>query len=117
MPGIFVRPDADWQMVRVVASFEVDPDVPDAFVTNTIYPQRRELWIKQMALRGYMHRGGVYLFPKRYAVTETSDDGAASVGRYEHRDARRQKVSRKMMAYFWKRKAVVPAQDVEEPHG
>ena len=117
MPGIFVRPDADWQMVRVVASFEVDPDVPESFVAHTIYPQRREVWIRQMALRGYMHRGGVYLFPKRYAVTETNDDDTPTAGVYEHREHRREKVSRKMMAYFWKRKAIVSAQDVEEPHG
>lgn len=110
MPGIFVRPDATHAMVLIVATFDVDADTPELLVQEKIYPEKIQAWLRQMAARGYTHRGGVYRFPKRYAAIETNDDGSVRLGAYEHREERRQKVARKMAAYFWRRAPVVTAE-------
>lgn len=117
MPALFFQPDATWEQVMVIGSFEVDADVPPRFVADSIYPERRRQWIEQMARQGYLHRGGVYLFSKPYAVTETTDNDRPTLGRYEHDATRRGRVNRKMAAYFWRRKPLVEGAAAEALHG
>lgn len=115
MPAFFVRPDVTWDAVHIVGSFEVDADIPGPFVRACIFPEKAKAFIDQMARRGYQHQGGVYLFPRSYAVTETSDDDTVTAGVYEEDEAKRARVSRKMLARFLVRKPIVYASNLPEP--
>jgi hypothetical protein len=115
MPGIFVAPDRQWRTVDITGSFDVDADMPDATVRNRVFPEKARAFVEQMGKRGYRHDGGkVWLYRKHYAVTETNDDDTPAVGVYEHREERRERVTRKMRARFYALDRIVNKEQVME---